>query len=269
MFATQRKHLKYQLEIFLSRLMEVVNNESNNKITYEHKELVLDMVVRLYKIPDFITQLYVNYDCDMYTHNIFEDLTKMLSKNAFPVTGLYSTQFLSLDALLTVVEAIEKQCQSRIAATNSGDKPRLEPSPVTPSSLNMKGSGHIIGRQHRSPDTSSNADKSQDESDISSHEQLMALKYKKKLITTTTELFNTKPSKGVAYMQEMGLIKTPLDPEELANFMRTNPHLDKKQLGEYISKRDHLTILKAFVESFDFAGLRVDESLRIFLETFR
>ena len=75
------------MEIFLTRLMEVVNIENNPKITYEHKELVLDTIVRLYKIPQFITQLYVNYDCDLFTHNIFEDLTKMLSKNAFPVTG--------------------------------------------------------------------------------------------------------------------------------------------------------------------------------------
>ncbi len=106
-------------------------------------------------------------------------------------------------------------------------------------------------------------------SDITSHEQLMALKYKKKLITTATEQFNTKPSKGVAYLQEMGLIKTPMDPVEVAQFMRTNPHLDKKQLGEYISSRKNLVILEAFVQSFDFAGLRVDESLRMFLETFR
>ena len=89
-FATQRKHLKYQMEIFLTRLMEVVNSETNPKITYEHKELVLDMIVRLYKMPEFITQLYVNYDCDLYTLNIFEDSTKMLSKNAFPVKSLYS-----------------------------------------------------------------------------------------------------------------------------------------------------------------------------------
>ena len=57
--------------------MEVVNTENNPKITYEHKELVLDMIVRFYKMPDFITELYVNYDCDLYTHNIFEDITKV------------------------------------------------------------------------------------------------------------------------------------------------------------------------------------------------
>ena len=168
-FATQRKHLKYQMEIFLAKLMEVVNNESSPKITYEHKELVLEMIVRLYKMskPKFITQLYVNYDCDLYTANIFEDLTKMLSKNAFPVTGLYSTQFLSLDALLTVVEAIEKQCQKKSledkTATEtqseeevldkSDDKMAVANLVKCSSSLNTKGSGHIMGKHSKSPDS--------------------------------------------------------------------------------------------------------------------
>ena len=97
----------------------------------------------------------------------------------------------------------------------------------------------------------------------------MKLKEKKRQITTTTEIFNNKPSKGVTYMQESGLIKTPLDEDELAQFLRTNPHLDKKQLGEYISKRDNNAVLSAFVKSFDFHGLRIDEALRIFLEAFR
>ena len=101
-----------------------------------------------------------------------------------------------------------------------------------------------------------------------SHEELMALKSKKKLIQTATELFNTKPSKGIAYLQEMKLIQ-PDEPEEVAQFLRTNPQLNKNQMGDYISRREHLHILKAFVESFAFTRLRIDASLRIFLESFR
>jgi len=40
-------------------------------------------------------------------------------------------------------------------------------------------------------------------------------------------------------------------------------------MGEYISNRKNLTVLEAFVASFDFAGVRIDEALRQFLETFR
>ena len=248
-FSSQRKHLKYQLEIFLVKLMDVVNTENNLKITYEHRELILDMIVRLYKMQDFITELYVNYDCDLYTHNIFEDLTKMLSKNAFPVTGLYSTQFLSLDALLTVVESIERECQHKVNKDANNGKDSDTKEEVVP----------ILEE----------AEEQQQSSGISSREQLLKLKQDKKLITTVTELFNTKPSKAIDHMEKEGLIATPLDPEELAQFLRGNPHLDKAQLGEFISKKGKEDILKAFVDSFDFRGLRIDESLRIFLETFR
>ena len=106
------------------------------------------------------------------------------------------------------------------------------------------------------------------ESVCCSHEELMALKSKKKLIQTATELFNTKPTKGIAYLQEMNLIH-PDEPEQVAQFLRTNPQLNKNQMGDYISRREHLHILKAFVESFAFTRLRIDASLRIFLESFR
>lgn len=35
-------------------------------------------------------------------------------QNAFPVSGLFSTHLLSLDALLTVVDTIEQHCHTRI-----------------------------------------------------------------------------------------------------------------------------------------------------------
>ena len=69
----------------------------------------------LYKVPGFITELYLNYDCDLYTSNLFEDITKVLSKNAFPVDGLLSTHHLALEGLLVILEAVEKNCQRRIS----------------------------------------------------------------------------------------------------------------------------------------------------------
>lgn len=52
-------------------------------------------------------------------------------------------------------------------------------------------------------------------------------------------------------------------------FLRENPNLDKKMIGEYISSRNNLQILEAFVKRFDFTGMRIDEALRLYLETFR
>lgn len=50
------------------------------KITYEQKVIALESVVQLWRVPGLVTELYLNYDCDLYCANLFEDLTKLLSK---------------------------------------------------------------------------------------------------------------------------------------------------------------------------------------------
>lgn len=52
-------------------------------------------------------------------------------------------------------------------------------------------------------------------------------------------------------------------------FLRENPGLNKAMIGEYISSRNNLAILDAFVKTFEFTEVRIDEALRTFLETFR
>lgn len=47
---------------------------------YEMKEMALEAIVQLWRIPSFVTELYINYDCDYYCANLFEELTKLLSK---------------------------------------------------------------------------------------------------------------------------------------------------------------------------------------------
>jgi golgi-specific brefeldin A-resistance guanine nucleotide exchange factor 1 len=131
LFESLRTHLKPQFEVsdrivtttidrpsvvvqfFLTRLMELIVADAN-KLTHEHREVALDIVVQLLCIPGLPAELYLNYDCDLYSSNLFEDLTKMLSKNAFPVAGLTSIHILSLDALLSVIDHIEHECQSQV-----------------------------------------------------------------------------------------------------------------------------------------------------------
>lgn len=84
-----------------------------------------------------------------------------------------------------------------------------------------------------------------------------------------TEYFNHKPKKGIQFLQEHGVLKPELDIQEIALFLRENPALDKKMIGEYISSRNNLHILEVFVKTFDFADVRIDEALRAFLEAFR
>ena len=69
-----------------------------------------EQIVLLYKMPGFITELYLNYDCGLYTSNLFEDLTKVLSKNAFPVAGLLSTHHLALGQHSLLMASLNRLC---------------------------------------------------------------------------------------------------------------------------------------------------------------
>lgn len=62
-----------------------------------------------------------------------------------------------------------------------------------------------------------------------------------------TEKFNTKPKKGIEFLQEHGILSTPLNPIEIATFLKENPLLDKKMIGEYISK-NNVDVLNSFIK---------------------
>ncbi|XP_055952129.1 Golgi-specific brefeldin A-resistance guanine nucleotide exchange factor 1-like isoform X1 [Argiope bruennichi] len=294
LFEALRTHLKFQLEMFLKTLMEMIASETT-KISYEQREISLDCIAQLWRIPGLVTELYINYDCDLYCSNLFEELTKMLSKNSYPVSGLYSVHLLSLEALLAVIENIENHCQFRMLNQSQFFQSKdlaISPTPDSNSIdsskrgvLQQGASGYLLGQELIS---SQGAQKSlpiiettekqkplilpnrmKVSMEIPSHEILMAVKHKKKILITGTEQFNSQPSKGITFLQEHGLLKDPLDPQEVATFLRDNPQLDKKMIGEYISNRKNLKVLEAFVRSFPFEGTRIDEALRQYLETFR
>lgn len=39
--------------------------------------MALESIVQLWRIPGLVTEIYLNYDCDLYCLNLFEDLTKV------------------------------------------------------------------------------------------------------------------------------------------------------------------------------------------------
>lgn len=79
LFESLRFHLKLQMEHFFIKLMDIIVSDSN-KITQEQKEITIDYLLQLLRVPGFSTELYLNYDCSLNCTNLFEDLTKLLSK---------------------------------------------------------------------------------------------------------------------------------------------------------------------------------------------
>ncbi|XP_055026816.2 Golgi-specific brefeldin A-resistance guanine nucleotide exchange factor 1 isoform X7 [Misgurnus anguillicaudatus] len=308
-FESMREHLKFQLEMYLKKLMDIITSE-NPKMPYEMKEMALEAVVQLWRIPSFVTELYINYDCDFYCSNLFEDLTKLLSKNAFPVSGqLYTTHLLSLEALLTVIDSTEAHCQAKVlnsaaqqdqsesttgeangsvstltdSTTEAGNSiPNSNGQNAVVSEANSTGpptSGHLmaekmrLGRQDQ--EESDSAEKKSPTkpqrftSCLPGSQELLEIKNKKKLLIAGTEQFNQSPKKGIQFLQEKGLLSSPMDNNEVAQWLKENPRLDKKMIGEFISDRRNTDLLDSFVNTFTFQGLRIDEALRLYLEAFR
>lgn len=68
------------------------------------------------------------------------------------------------------------------------------------------------------------------------------------LLIAGTEQFNQKPKKGIQFLQEKGLLSSPTDNNQIAQWLRENPRLDKKMIGEYISDRKNAELLDSFVK---------------------
>ncbi|CAH2983926.1 unnamed protein product [Chilo suppressalis] len=289
LFEALRFHLKFQMEAYFKKLIEIISADTTKAI-YELKEihhLTLESLAQMFRIPGLCTELYLNYDCDVYCTNIFEELTKLLSKNVVSSTA-YNVHTLSLEALMTIIDAIEIGTQPEKVGEGRSE---MEVALVESASETKYGrAGHVslelggmddasVVSDHVTHDISQYIGRTGRHKltfNLPTEAELDNIRNMKKWVTQGTELFNQKPERGIEFLQEHGVLKNPLDPYQVAAFLRENPDLDKKMIGEYICKRSSRdeegegpSVLGAFAESFDYAGLRIDQALRLYLETFR
>lgn len=105
-------------------------------------------------------------------------------------------------------------------------------------------------------------------------ENLLEIERKKAILAQGIDLFNKHPERGIQFLQEHKILRTlgdanDVDANEIVLFLREHPLLDKRVIGEFISKRKNTKILKAYVNSFNFVNLGIDKALRVYLEAFR
>jgi brefeldin A-resistance guanine nucleotide exchange factor 1 len=89
----------------------------------EAREAMVESIGVLARIPSFMVELFVNYDCEVDRGDLCEDVIGLLSRNAFPDSATWSTTNvppLCLDALLGYVQFI---------ADRLNDKPKYDAFP--------------------------------------------------------------------------------------------------------------------------------------------
>ncbi|KAF1846747.1 Sec7-domain-containing protein [Cucurbitaria berberidis CBS 394.84] len=189
------------------------------------REAMVENLGGLVRIPSFMAELFVNYDCEIDRGDVCMDIVGLLSRNAFPDSATWSTVNvppLCLDALLGFVQSIAD---------------RLDEEPVTEG--------------------------------FPSAESLREQRARKAIIIRGATKFNEKPKAGIAYLTSQGIIRDPDDPKCIAEFVKGTTRVDKRVLGEFISKKGSEAILHAFISLFDFKEQRLDEALRQLLHAFR
>ncbi|KAK9480121.1 hypothetical protein V1514DRAFT_326464 [Lipomyces japonicus] len=89
------------------------------------RETMIECLCGLTRIPGFMVDLFVNYDCDIDRANLCEDVIGLLSRNAFPDAATWSTANvppLCLDALLSYVSFLVDRIDSaNVAKENHPD----------------------------------------------------------------------------------------------------------------------------------------------------
>lgn len=189
------------------------------------REAMVENIGALSRIPSFMAELFVNYDCEIDRSDLCEDLVGLLSRNAFPDSATWSTTNvppLCLDSLLGHIQFI---------ADRLDEVPRLEGYP--------------------SPD------------------RLRIQRARKKTIIQGTTKFNEDPKAGIAFLASQGIILSSTNPENIVKFLRGTTRISKSVLGDYLSKKSHEHLLKAYLDLFNFDGKRIDEALRDLLNSFR
>jgi brefeldin A-resistance guanine nucleotide exchange factor 1 len=186
---------------------------------------MIESIGALVRIPTFMTELFVNYDCEIDRGDLCADMVGLLSRNAFPDSATWSTTNvppLCLDALLGYVQSVFD---------------RLEDEPTTEA--------------------------------LPTQDGLRRQRMLKGIIIRGSAKFNENPKAGLAFLASQGVIENVENPRHIAKFLQGTGRLDKKVLGDFISKPANSDILREFMDHFNFSELRVDEAIRKLLYTFR
>lgn len=107
-------------------------------------------------------------------------------------------------------------------------------------------------------------------SEIEDLKELLDQRRVKMIYCEAAGLFNSNPKEALTFLQQKQLLSAQATPKEIAAFLRRAQGLDKKILGEYLVKPNHIKILREFFSAFKFSeSTTIDSALRQVLESFR
>ncbi|XP_020673315.1 ARF guanine-nucleotide exchange factor GNL2 isoform X2 [Dendrobium catenatum] len=241
-----RGSLRLQLEaFFIYVLLKIAKGSYGSQL----QEVAVEGITSFCRQPNFIMEIYVNYDCDPIRHNVLEEIVKLLCKTAYPMSSpISSMQLQAFEALISIIHNIADGIKIHHAL--SRDAYAIDDSTFKPFWLERCD-------MHKDPD--------------SWVEFVRMRKLKKKKIMMAANHYNRNEKKGMAFLNICRLVPSPPDAKSIAYFFRYTPRLDKNKIGDYLGESNdfNIKVLNEFAQTFEFDGVILDTALRTFLETFR
>ncbi|KAF3328143.1 brefeldin A-inhibited guanine nucleotide-exchange protein 2-like protein [Carex littledalei] len=278
-----RPGLKAEIGVFFPMIvLRVLENVAQPN--FQQKMIVLRFLEKLCVDSQILVDIFINYDCDVHSSNIFERVVNGLLKTAQgPPPGVTTTLVppqdvtMKSEAMKCLVAILRSMGdwmnkQLRIPDPNS---PKIEKEEKETDNSQGQSEAPQSGTTEESSEgtepPSENASGTPEAvpeavSEAVSIEQRRAYKLE---LQEGISLFNQKPKKGIEFLIKVN--KVGDSPEEIAAFLKSETGLDKTMVGDYLGEREDLSlkVMHAYVDSFDFQGMEFDEAIRSFLQGFR
>uniref|UniRef100_A0A7N0TCL6 SEC7 domain-containing protein n=1 Tax=Kalanchoe fedtschenkoi TaxID=63787 RepID=A0A7N0TCL6_KALFE len=268
-----RPGLKAEIGVFFPMIvLRVLENVAQPN--FQQKMIVLRFLEKLCNDSQILVDIFINYDCDVNSSNIFERMVNGLLKTAQGVPpGIATTLLppqeatLKLEAMKDLVSVLRSMGdwmnkQLRIPDAHSPKKVEVDDNSVETRNLPTE-NGH---EEESVEGSDSPSDASSEVSDVATIEQRRAYKLE---LQEGISLFNRKPKKGIEFL--INANKLGNSPEEIAVFLKNASGLSKTMIGDYLGEREEMSlkVMHAYVEAFDFQDMEFDEAIRTFLLGFR
>ncbi|CDH11559.1 probable ARF guanine-nucleotide exchange factor 2 [Zygosaccharomyces bailii ISA1307] len=227
-------HLQVQIQLTLSRIFEILLNKSN-ETTSEGRPR-----------PAAIKELLIEQISLLWTR----------SPSFFTTTFIeFDCNLDRADMSITFISALTKLALPESALTSTESVP-----PIC-----LEGLISLIDDMHS---RLQNVDREKFLAEKNNNDRLKQKERKTEFIKCT-KIFNEKPKQGIPLLIEKNFIKSDSE-RDIAEFLfENNGRMNKKMIGLLLCDPARTSLLKSFIDLFDFEELRVDEAIRILLTKFR
>ncbi|XP_051120152.1 brefeldin A-inhibited guanine nucleotide-exchange protein 5-like isoform X2 [Andrographis paniculata] len=219
------------------------------------KQSVLRVMEKVFKDPQALIDLYINYDCDPEAPKLYDRMVATLSKLAQATQNVdpkssnasltASIKMSSLEGLVNILKSLgiwEKYTRKSKSKLNRRESFEGEVSPRQfTESKYREDSPDDVGR----------------------------LQAEKITIEAVISEFNRHPGKGIQYLISSQLVEN--SPASVAQFLQNTPNLDKAMIGEYLGQPEEFptAVMNAYVDFLSFSGMRFDIAMHEFFKGFQ